>query len=165
VPFDAPLVLVLPEPVVDASRDASTQLFRIGRQAVAGWLLGGVERWTGDGRELRSYPVASMRELHERMVVAGTPTAVLDVRQPAEWRDDGTIPGSRRIFVADLADRIGELPTAEEWWVVCTTGHRSAIGASLLDRAGIPVRLVARGGTVGWIERFERSAAPAGQPG
>jgi glyoxylase-like metal-dependent hydrolase (beta-lactamase superfamily II)/rhodanese-related sulfurtransferase len=165
VPFDAPLVLVLPEPVVDASRDASIQLFRIGRQAIAGALQGGIERWAGEGRALRSYPVASMRELHERVVVAGTPTAVLDVRQPAEWRDDGVIPDSKQIFVADLADRIGELPTTEEWWVVCTTGHRSAIGASLLDRAGIPVRLVARGGTVGWIERFDRSAAPAGQPG
>ncbi len=81
------------------------------------------------------------------------------VRQPAEWRDDGSIPGSLQLFVADLPARIGELPRDDELWVVCTTGHRAAIAASLLDRADIPVRLVHRGGTVGWIERFEEPVA------
>jgi hydroxyacylglutathione hydrolase len=100
-----------------------------------------------------------MRELFERRVRGGEPLRVLDVRQPAEWRDDGSIPDSLQVFVADLPAQAGDLPRGDELWVVCTTGHRSAIAASLLDRADVPVRLVARGGTVGWIERFE--AVPA----
>jgi rhodanese-related sulfurtransferase len=102
-----------------------------------------------------------MRELFERRVRQGEDLRVLDVRQPAEWRDDGAIPDSLRMFVADIPARIGELPRDAELWVVCTTGHRATIAASLLDRVEIPVRLVARGGTVGWIERFEEPAAAA----
>lgn len=43
----------------------------------------------------------------------------------------------------------------------CSSGHRAAIATSLLDRADIPVRLVARGEPIGWIERFDRLAASA----
>jgi rhodanese-related sulfurtransferase len=99
-----------------------------------------------------------MRELFERRS-HGDAIRVLDVRQPAEWRDDGSIPDSLQMFVADLPARMGELPRDQELWVVCTTGHRAAMAASLIDGAGIPVRLVARGGTVGWIERFETVGA------
>jgi hydroxyacylglutathione hydrolase len=151
---------VLPEPFEESAAVAARQLFRIGWDTPAGYLAGGLEAWSTAGRAVRSYPVASMRELFERHV-HGEAISVLDVRQPAEWRDDGAIPGSRQMFVADLPARMSELPRDEELWVVCTTGHRSAMAASLLDRAGIPVRLVARGGTVGWIERFEEPA-PAG---
>jgi rhodanese-related sulfurtransferase len=31
-------------------------------------------------------------------------------------------------------------------WTVCAVGRRAAIAASLLDRAGIPAGVVARGG-------------------
>jgi len=158
VPFDAPLVLVLPEPVSESAPEAITQLVRIGWQRVLGHMAGGIDGWARDGRGLRSYPVAGMRELFDA-VRAGEAPRVLDVRQPAEWRDDGSIPGSTTIFVADIADRIADLSRDGEQWVVCTTGHRAAIAASLLDRAGIPVRLVGRGGTIGWVDRFERLAA------
>lgn len=160
VPFAAPLVLVLPDPLDETVPAAMTQLIRIGWDRPAGQLAGGIGAWVGDGNPIRSYPVAAMRELFERRV-RGEAIRVLDVRQPAEWRDDGSIPDSLRIFVADLPARMGELPADEELWVVCTTGHRATIAASLLDRAGIPVRLVSRGGTVGWIERFEAVGAEA----
>lgn len=158
VPFGAPLVLVLPEPVEESAAFATTQLLRIGWSAPGGYIARGLEAWSDSGRPVRSYPVASMRELFERRVRNGEELRILDVRQPVEWRDDGAIPDSLQMFVADVPARVGELPRDGEIWVVCTTGHRATIAASLLDRAGIPVRLVARGGTVGWIERFEESA-------
>jgi len=34
--------------------------------------------------------------------------------------------------------------------VVCSNGHRASIAASLLDRAGIPVRLIGRDGVGQW---------------
>jgi hydroxyacylglutathione hydrolase len=158
-PFGARLVLVLPDPLDESAPEAVSQLIRIGWDALAGQLTGGVEAWVAAGYPLRTYAVAAMRELFERRVRDGHAIRVLDVRQPAEWRDEGTIPDSLRIFVADLPARIGELSPDDELWVVCTTGHRAAIAASLLDRAQIPVRLVSRGGTVGWVERFEGPAA------
>jgi rhodanese-related sulfurtransferase len=91
--------------------------------------------------------------------VAGSMPALLDVRQPIEWRDDGVIPGARTIFVADLAGRLDELPRDRRITVACKAGSRAAIAASLLDAAGFEVRLVAEGGQVGWPERFARLAA------
>ena len=161
VPFGSPLVLVLPEPLDEAAGYATAQLIRIGWDAPAGYLAGGVAAWLASGRPTRSYPVAAMRELFERRVRQGEALRILDVRQPAEWRDDGAIPDSLQMFVGDVPARVGELPRDEELWVVCTTGHRATIAASLLDRAHVPVRLVGRGGTVGWIERFERPPTAA----
>jgi len=160
IPFDAPIVLVLPEPISESESEAALQLFRIGRGGVTGQLAGGIDAWTAAGRPVRMYPTASMRDLFET-VRHGDPVAVLDVRQPAEWRDDGVIPGSNKIFVADLSAQMDDVPRDGELWVVCSSGHRAAIATSLLDRADIPVRLVARGGPIGWIERFERLADSA----
>lgn len=160
-PFDTPLVLVLPEPIAESAAESAVQLFRIGRTGVLGQLSGGISAWMASGRSARSYPTSSMKDLF-RTVRQGTAVSILDVRQPAEWREDGSISGSRRIFVADLPAHIDDLPRDEEIWVVCTSGHRAAMAASLLDQADVPVRLVARGGVIGWIERFERALATNG---
>lgn len=160
IPFDAPIVLVLPEPLGESEPEAAVQLFRIGRGGVIGQLAGGIDAWTAANRATRTYPTASMKDLFQA-VRRGDKVAILDVRQPAEWRDDGVIPGSSTIFVADLPARMDDVRRDEELWVVCSSGHRAAIATSLLDRAEIPVRLVARGGPIGWIERFERLAASA----
>jgi rhodanese-related sulfurtransferase len=55
------------------------------------------------------------------------------------------------VFVGDLSGRIATLPSAGELWTACTSGHRASIAASLLDRAGLPVKLVARGGVADWL--------------
>jgi rhodanese-related sulfurtransferase len=77
---------------------------------------------------------------------------VLDVRQELEW-GWGTIPGSHLIFLADLPARRAELPAGGPVWVICSNGHRAAIAASLLDRAGIPARLIGNGGVGEWRAR------------
>lgn len=143
VPFNAPVLLVLPKPESDAAAEAGAALFRVGFERVAGYLEGGIDAWRSAGREVRSYPVASVDDLLEALRVGST--SVLDVRQRTEW-EAGHLEGSRHIFVGDLPGRFGELPRDRETWTVCASGNRSGIAASLLDRAGIPVRLVAPGG-------------------
>ena len=44
------------------------------------------------------------------------------------------------------AGRMSELPRDGAVWAVCASGFRASIAASLLDAAGVPVKLVARGG-------------------
>jgi len=39
-------------------------------------------------------------------------------------------------------------------WAVCATGHRAAMAASLLDRVGVPVRLVTPGGVPNVLARI-----------
>src|SRR5439155_2952295 len=91
VPFAAPVVLVLPDPVEESLEEATTQLLRIGYERIHGWLEGGVEAWAAAGRELASYPITTMDSVN-----AGQEPLILDVRQPIEWRDDGSVPSSHQ---------------------------------------------------------------------
>ena len=61
------------------------------------------------------------------------------------------MPGSLRLFVGDLPERVDQLPKGREIWTICRSGHRAAIAASLLDRTGRQVRLVARDGVARWL--------------
>jgi glyoxylase-like metal-dependent hydrolase (beta-lactamase superfamily II)/rhodanese-related sulfurtransferase len=151
LPYDVPIVLLLPEPVEESLTEAMTHLVRIGWSRVVGHLPGGVDRWRAQGGAVSRYDVVSAGDLcdaHER----GERPVVLDVRQELEW-SWGTVPDSHLIFFADLPARLGEVPTDRPVWVICSNGHRAAIAASVLDRAGIPVRVVGNGGVGEWRAR------------
>jgi glyoxylase-like metal-dependent hydrolase (beta-lactamase superfamily II)/rhodanese-related sulfurtransferase len=145
VPFGSPVVLVLPDPAEEAAREAVTQLLRIGYDWVPGWLDGGVAAWQHAGHEVATFEITGVRE-----AAAATDATILDVRQPREWESEGVIAGSRQMFVADLPAHIEELPRDRPVTVICASGFRASIAASLLDRAGFTVRLVARGGVPTW---------------
>lgn len=158
VPFGERIVLVLPEAgegPADPAELAVTQLLRIGYDHVLGSLDAGIAAWHGSGRQTRSYGTASMRELHRERVERGNLVPVLDVRQAEEWRTAPAISDAQRIFIGDLPGHVHDVDagtgsTGPEVWVHCATGYRAAVAASLLDRAGIPVRLVASGGGADW---------------
>jgi glyoxylase-like metal-dependent hydrolase (beta-lactamase superfamily II)/rhodanese-related sulfurtransferase len=149
VPFGAPVVLVVAEPVDLLGQQALTQLLRIGYERVEGYLAGGIRAWVSAGRTAMSYPVADVNDLR-RASATGAHPLILDVRQPSEW-GQGMIPGSLQLFVGDLPGRVNELPTDREIWTICRSGYRAAIAASLLDRAGRHVRLVAHAGVERWL--------------
>jgi glyoxylase-like metal-dependent hydrolase (beta-lactamase superfamily II)/rhodanese-related sulfurtransferase len=151
-PFGAPLLLVLPDPLVEAAAEAATQLARIGYDRIEGVLDGGLEAWVADGRAIRAYPTLSDREAAAE-AGRGADLELLDVRQPTEWRDEGTVPGALRIFVGDLPERLAELPRDREVTVLCKSGLRAAMAASLLEAEGFRVRLVASGGAEAWLSR------------
>jgi hydroxyacylglutathione hydrolase len=96
-----------------------------------------------------------MASLARERDAGGDDGLLLDVRQPIEWQDEGVVPGSRQIFVADLAGRVGELPAGEPVTVFCRSGHRASMAASILERAGREVRLVAEGGAAAWPAPLE----------
>ena len=153
VPFGAPIVLVLPEdrPKEEAAVEASTQLFRIGYEAVDGFLQGGVVAWVEAGLPMRSYQVASIDEL--ATAVNDRRANVIDVRQQTEW-NAGHLEGSTHLFVGDVNARLTDIPRDQEAWTICATGHRAAMAASLLDRDGIPVRVVTPGGVPDVLARI-----------
>ncbi len=159
LPFDAPLVLVLPGSTAASRAEAVTQLIRIGWDRSIGYLDGGIDAWTSSGYETRSYPTASVADLCEAMLT-GQPLHVLDVRQELEWAWSG-VPGSQQTFVADLPAHLGDLPRDRPTWVICSNGHRASIAASLIDRAGIPVKLIGDGGVGEWRQRCTPALAAA----
>jgi glyoxylase-like metal-dependent hydrolase (beta-lactamase superfamily II)/rhodanese-related sulfurtransferase len=161
-PFDAPLVLVLPEPEGQSADEAVMQLMRIGYDRVQGYLAGGLTAWQEAGMPARSYPTATVDDLCHAYLNSETLPRVLDVRQDTEWRD-GHIPGSTHIFIGDLAKGAASLPKeGPETWTICASGFRSSIAASILDREGAPVRAVIRDGVPEWMARcFPRAAREA----
>lgn len=131
VPADAPLILVLDRP--DDLDPALDQLRRAGYDRVAGYLLGGFGAWRESGRSVARLATRTPDEL-ETAVAAGT-AAVLDVREASEW-NDGHIRGALHIPGGALPSRIDDIPDDRPLTVVCGTGYRSTVAASLLLRAG-----------------------------
>jgi glyoxylase-like metal-dependent hydrolase (beta-lactamase superfamily II)/rhodanese-related sulfurtransferase len=156
VPFGAAVVFVLPDAMPGALAEATTELLRIGYERIPGWLEGGVAAWAASGRPVRSYPTTTMRAVHAERAAGQEDGILLDVRQPIEWQNDGVVPGAERIFVADLPARLAELPAGSRVTVFCKSGSRSAIAGSLLDRAGLDVRVVTGGGAARWPEPLAR---------
>jgi rhodanese-related sulfurtransferase len=60
---------------------------------------------------------------------------VVDVRQRAEWKT-GHIQDAIHIPLSQLSNRQHQLPTGKTIVTVCRSGHRSALAARTLTRAG-----------------------------
>lgn len=152
LPFDAPIVLVLPDHGEHAMmHDAVLQLARIGFDRVQGFLEGGIDAWEESGRPVQSYGVCDIDDVCHA-VMGNEEPYLLDVRQQTEW-NAGHVPDSQHIFVGDLPKRISEVPTDRTIWVACASGYRAAMAASLLAREGRDVRLMAHDGVPEWLAR------------
>ncbi len=79
---------------------------------------------------------------------AGGEVALLDCREPAEYRA-GHVPGALLIPLGQLVDKRDEIPADGPVYVICQSGNRSLSGADLLRQMGIEAYSVA-GGTGGW---------------
>ena len=159
VPFGSAVALVLPEPLDATLEEAAVQLFRIGYDRVGGGLAGGVEAWAASGGGLESFPTTTIEALH-RQFQAGANGYALDVRDPHEWHEDGVVPGAIQIPLGELPDRLAMIPRDGPVTVMCRSGRRAGIAASLLDAAGVDVRLIAHGGAPDWPAAGPPAASP-----
>jgi rhodanese-related sulfurtransferase len=80
--------------------------------------------------------------------LANRSVLVIDVRQPAEWRK-GHIRGSLNLPLTQLGSRLHKLPNDKTVVVVCASGHRSAVAARTVQRAGYQVENL-KGGMGAW---------------
>ncbi len=147
LPFNGPLALLLPEEA--ARREAVAQLIRIGYEQARGYLEGGVEAWKDAGYATGSFERMSVTDLHQRWSAGGV--AILDVRDETEWRS-GHIPASQHLHIADLPRHMHELPLDRPIAVICRSGHRASIGASLIAALGREV-IAVKEGVGDWIAR------------
>jgi hydroxyacylglutathione hydrolase len=74
---------------------------------------------------------------------------ILDVRQPNEWRA-GHIEGAMYLSGAELPKRVSEIPKDRPVAVICGSGYRSSVSASLLLREGHPDVTNVLGGMAAW---------------
>jgi hydroxyacylglutathione hydrolase len=120
---------------------------------IAGRLAGGMTSWREERRPVVRVERLTVPALHERMAEADGALQVLDVRERTEW-DDGHIPGSIHVPYHDLRTMPGALDPERPVAVICASGQRSALGASLLQCHGAgDVAHVVDGGVGTWAAR------------
>lgn len=147
LPADAEVLLVL-----DRSEDlweATWHLLRTGYEAPVGWLAGGMHDWRTSGREVATMPQLTVEGA--AVGLANGELRVLDVRQPAEWAD-GHVEGATFITGGELPSRLTELsPTdGRPLAVMCGSGFRSSVMASLLRASGRDDATNLVGGVEAW---------------
>ncbi|HVL33490.1 MAG TPA: MBL fold metallo-hydrolase [Actinomycetota bacterium] len=142
VPPERDLVLVLDRD--EDVRHVTRNLLRIGFAAPLGWLAGGMLSWRVEGREITFVEQITAIELARRR----QEFAVLDVRQPAEWRSS-RLEDAHWITGAQVAERLEEVPTGRVA-VLCSSGYRSSAIASLLLHHGRPEVANVLGGMRAW---------------
>lgn len=90
---------------------------------------------------------ATPAEAHER--VTNGDGILVDVRDPHEWRA-GHAVGARHIPLADLPQRLAELPRERPVYLICASGGRSRAAAEMLHNAGFVCPVNVNGGTSAW---------------
>ena len=140
-------VVLLAEEERQAS-DAARQLMRIGVSRIDGYLIGGIHGWLAASLPTSRFGVISAQELRGTMGGAETPL-VVDVRTDREW-NMGHIEGALHIPLGDLQSRAPEIPRDRPVATMCEGGYRSALAASILERAGVDRVMNVAGGMSAW---------------
>jgi hydroxyacylglutathione hydrolase len=131
----------------EEARRMARMLEAVGFRHIRGFLAGRIAAWRAAGLDAQTTPALDIRGLAERL--KKEEVVVLDVRSVAEWQA-GHVEGSIHVPYQSLRGGIpDEVRDADgrPLAVICGSGVRSALAASLLRRAGVDnVEHVADGG-------------------
>ncbi len=108
-----------------------------GRIAGISGIVGGLNAWRAAGLETQATPALDIPGLAEK--IENDQVTVLDVRNAAEW-EAGHVDGSIHVPYQRLRDGIPDHirdTNGKPLAVVCGSGVRSALAASLLRRSGV----------------------------
>lgn len=144
LPEGARVVLVMDDPA--DLWPITWDLLRIGYDEPEGWLAGGMRAW-----RITARPLAQVRQItvHDvRALLDADAVRLIDVRQPGEWTD-AHVPGATFITGADVLRRIGDVP-AGPVAVMCGSGYRSSVAASVIARETGATVLNVLGGFSAW---------------
>lgn len=106
-------------------------LQRTGFTQFAGYLEGGMSKWSNAGYPLQQIPQRSVQQLKE----AGSNLQLIDVRTSAE-HERGYIPGSTHIPLPRLLEQVQKLNPDKATAVYCGAGYRASLATSLLRQQG-----------------------------
>jgi hydroxyacylglutathione hydrolase len=127
---------------------ATRRLKRLGFDNICGYLCGGMEQWQEAGKPISTSGTMSVIDLKRKL--EKKEIQLLDVREPSEWKEEGTAEDANLIFFVDLPEKAGSLPTDKPIAVTCSVGKRSSIASSLLERAGFKNVSNVLGGMTAW---------------
>jgi hydroxyacylglutathione hydrolase len=121
---------------------------RVGIDSITGYLDGGMFGWVVAGYRTSNVQQISAEDLHD-MITGKSSIVVLDVRAPAEF-EDNHIEGAINIPAPELRTRFQELNTEKATVMICSTGNRSSLGASILNQHGFKNIFNVAGGMTGY---------------
>jgi hydroxyacylglutathione hydrolase len=144
---DQPIVLIGRDDA-DAAH-AGELASAIGLREIGGFLHGGMTSWRIEGKPVETIDRVDVEALH----ALGDSVQILDVREQAEW-DALHIPGSLHVPYHDIDAIPAGLDAARPVAVICASGRRSVVAASLLQRLGrSDVLHVVEGGVGTWAAK------------
>jgi hydroxyacylglutathione hydrolase len=129
------------------ARHAAALAESVGVTVLAGFLAGGMTSWREERLEVERIERITVPELRER----AEDLQILDVRERDEW-DAGHIPGSVHAPYHDIHGLPDGVDPQRPVAVICSSGQRAAVAASLLRRHGArDVLHVVDGGVPGYL--------------
>ena len=124
----------------------------VGITRIGGYLAGGMTSWREEKRSTGRIECIDVPALHARME-REPELQVLDVREQAEW-DESHIPGSILTPYHDVRGIPAGIDAERPVAVICSSGQRSGVAASLLRRHGArSVLHVVDGGVGTWARQ------------
>jgi rhodanese-related sulfurtransferase len=119
----------------------------VGLATIAGYLAGGMTSWREERLRTERIERLTVPELHGR----ARELQILDVRERDEW-DAGHIPNTHFMPYHDIRAVPEGLDPERPVAVICASGQRAVVGASLLQRHGARrVLHVVDGGVPTWV--------------
>jgi rhodanese-related sulfurtransferase/glyoxylase-like metal-dependent hydrolase (beta-lactamase superfamily II) len=150
----------------EEGRRAARLATAVGIRKLGGFLAGGMTAWRAEDRDAARLERVRAEDLHARAEADPT-LQILDVRERDEWAD-GHIPGSLHLPYHDIHSLPEGLDADRPVAVMCASGQRAAVAASMVARLGAErVLHVVDGGMATWeraghpVARGMEGAAPA----
>jgi len=139
----------------DQAWQAARHLGRIGFDRVEGYLAG-IMDWVTAGEPFASIEFADTATVEQRLNRRPADWRLLDVRGLEEVGAQ-PMPEAAHIYVGELPGKLPELDSNKAYTVMCASGQRAAIAASVLERSGYNKVDVYLGSMAAWQQ--QKSAA------
>lgn len=121
---------------------------RVGIDCIFGYLDKSMFGWAASGFQTTDVRQISAEDLHN--IASGTEEILLlDVRSPLEFADNH-IDGAVNIPAPDLRSLYAKLDPEKKTVLICSTGHRSSLGTSILKMHGFRDVCNTAGGMTGY---------------
>lgn len=114
---------------------AARHLARIGFDNIAGYFALPIPGWAANALSFDAVPVVGVDEVARRVQERPSDWQLLDVRSQSEV-ENGVIEGSRHIYVGHVPVELESLSPDTHYTVMCASGARATVAASVLVSQG-----------------------------
>ena len=132
-PDDKPVILVDDTGDPAVIEEAVRGMVRTGRDYIDGYVRGGMAAWAETGLPLET--LGQLDASQAREAVQHGEMKLVDVRTPAEYEEDRDDAAIHRP-VAETRDGVPGVEPEDSAAVICGSGYRSTVAASILKRLG-----------------------------